>query len=853
MSSFVWTINPTLASLRARQVELGIKKSVGLFGLVLALVFFIVFAYKTYWWWESGEAIIRAFVPGEDPARWWWLSVFFMCFTFYRLISEMTVKYNLREDATVVEVENYLSSESWQVIDEAFQYARKFSHSRVDQVHLLAGILKTSTGQSVFSRLGVNPDKLFSVLGGGLAKIPKGHNIGWNEKLSALFCKAAEISLNRKNKLVEVDALLMAIIQDESMAKTVLEELAIEPNMIENISVWFGVRRRMREDRSRIMKKAAWRPRHSLDRAYLAVATPLLDRVSRDLTYEAARGYLKPLLGRDKEIQEVFRIIEGGNSSVILIGEPGVGKTALVEGIAQAMVAEEVPGPLKDKKLLLLSVPSLVGGAGSSGQMEQMVSQVMNEIVHAGNIVLYIDDIHHLVGLSMGSAGALDVADIISNFIKGNQIITIAATTPSDFRTTISRSSLGQSMQEVKINEPENDQAIQIIESRIGYIEYQHHVYFSYGAMAQAVELSRKYIPDHFLPDKAIKLCEEVAIFARQKKGDGATITAEDVAQLVAGKVNVPITQISKPEGQKLLNLESILHQRIIGQDEAVKSVASALRRARVELRTASKPIATFLFLGPTGVGKTELAKTVAQEYFGGENKMVRLDMSEYQTTESIYRLIGAPPGMGKATGFLTDAVRNAPYSLILLDELEKAHADILNVFLQLFDDGRLTDSSGRTVDFTNCIIIATSNAGTQFIQDSLHKGDDIKTIQRVLISDYLKQYFKPELLNRFDGVIVFKPLSFEDVVQIAKLLLNKLKINLEKRGIQLQVSPEALQELAKSGFDPIYGARPLQRAIHENVDNALANYLLTGKLTRRDVVVLEPGGVVRVQKAEQL
>lgn len=852
MASFVWTIKPTLASLEARKFEQKIKRAVGLIGLIMAITSLAIFAYQTYWWLGSSRLIIDSFFPANPSARWWWLCVFFICFSFYRIISETVNKKTLRHIGEVVEVENYLGYEIWQMIEESFQYARKFNHAQVDEVHFLAGMLKTKTGQSIFSRLGIDPEKLFKTIGSALSRLPRGHNIGWHDKLSKVLCQSAELAVSRRSKFVEVGEVLQVIATGESLAKTVMEELAIEPVMIENISSWFAVRRKMIQDRNRRLKKASWRPRHSLDRAYLAVATPLLDKLSRDLTYEAANGYLKPFLGRDKEIQEIFRIIEGGRSSVLLVGEPGVGKTALVEGIAQAMVAEEVPAPLVDKKLYLLSVTSLVGSTTSAGQVEQMVTQVLNEIARAGNIILYIDDIQNLVGISMGTEGTLDVADVIANFIRQGQIITLASTTPADYRSVISKSSLGQEMQEVKIAEPENNQAIQILEGTVGYLEYQHNVYFSYGAMATAVDLSRRYMPDHYLPDKAIKLCEEVAIFSRQKKGQNGVITGEDVAQLVASKVNVPVTQVSKPEGEKLLNLENILHQRIIGQDEAVKSVASALRRARVELRTSSKPISTFLFLGPTGVGKTELAKTVAQEYFGGENKMIRLDMSEYQTAESMYRLIGAPPGMGNSSGYLTEAIHSAPYSLILLDEFEKAHPDILNVFLQMFDDGRLTDSTGKTVDFTNSIIIATSNAGTQFIQESLQAGQTIVTIKQALISDHLKKYFKPELLNRFDGVIVFKPLNFDEVVQITKLLLKKLETNLEKRGIHFKATDKVIEELARSGFDPIYGARPLQRAIQENVDNALANYLLTGKLTRRDVVILEPGGVVRVEKAEQ-
>jgi ATP-dependent Clp protease ATP-binding subunit ClpA len=405
----------------------------------------------------------------------------------------------------------------------------------------------------------------------------------------------------------------------------------------------------------------------------------------------------------------------------------------------------------------------------------------------------------------------------------------------------------------VQVPELDDNRSVQVLESRVPALEREHHVYFAYGALIAAVELSRRYMPDRFLPEKAIKLLEEVAIYARDHHPKGTAVVAEDVAQVISGKVHVPVTQVTSGESDKLLHLEEILHQRIVGQDEAVNLVAQALRRGRVNLRDQKRPIASFLFLGPTGVGKTELAKAVAAEYFGGENKMIRLDMSEYQTAESLYRLIGAPAGVGSSAGLLTEAVRRNQYALLLLDELEKAHLDILNVFLQLLDDGRLTDASGRTVDFTNCIVIATSNAGTSFIQHELQVGTNMETIRKQLLERELAQYFRPEFLNRFDGLVVFKPLGMAEVLKVTELLLAKLASGLEAKGVHLRPTPEAVADLAQKGFDPLFGARPLRRVVQENVDNALATYLLTGKLTRRDVVILEPGGVVRVEKAGKL
>ena len=356
-------------------------------------------------------------------------------------------------------------------------------------------------------------------------------------------------------------------------------------------------------------------------------------------------------------------------------------------------------------------------------------------------------------------------------------------------------------------------------------------------------------IGEAFKKHKAIILLEETATAVRQEKGKNSLVSGEDVAGVIAHKTGIPLTQITQSETEKLLNLEPLIHQRMVDQEEAVNLVASALRRARAELRDTKRPIVNLLFLGPTGVGKTELAKTVAQIYFGSEDKMIRLDMSEYQLKENLNRLIGSG---NEERGILTEAVRKSPFALVLLDEIEKAHPDILNLFLQVMDDGRLTDALGRTVDFGHTIIIATSNAGTQFIQDNLRSGKTLEEVKNQLLLSELKQHFKPEFLNRFDGIVVFKPLSQADIEKITYLMLAKVKKRLADKGISLEVTEAAVKELAKIGFDPAFGARPLRRAIQERVDSALANYLLTGKIGPRDKVILEEGGGLRIEKARK-
>ncbi|TAL50675.1 ATP-dependent Clp protease ATP-binding subunit, partial [Patescibacteria group bacterium] len=359
------------------------------------------------------------------------------------------------------------------------------------------------------------------------------------------------------------------------------------------------------------------------------------------------------------------------------------------------------------------------------------------------------------------------------------------------------------------------------------------------------------YMHETYLPKKAIEVARETALQVSQSRGKDALVTGEDVAQIVSSKTGIPTMSVAEDEKEKLLGLEEKMHGRVIGQDEAVSAVSSALRRARTELRSQARPIATFLFLGPTGVGKTELAKTVAETYFGSEDMMVRLDMSEYQDATSINRMLGTPGS--QSGGLLTEAVRKQPFAIVLLDELEKAHPDILNIFLQVFDDGRLTDSVGRTIDFTNTIIICTSNAGTQYIQDAVGRAEDLEVIKTHLVEEELRGIYRPEFLNRFDGIVVFKPLAQEDVVEITKLFMKAVASRLDPKGIGFRAEDAAVQDLAQRGFDPKFGARPLRRLVQEEVDNAIANALLQGEVRRRDTIVLTEGGKIRIEKGEDL
>ena len=637
--------------------------------------------------------------------------------------------------------------------------------------------------------------------------------------------------------------------------------------------------------------------------------TPTLDKLARDLTKVAREDNPDPVVGRDKEIKRVIQILSRRTkNNPVLVGEPGVGKTAIVEGFAQMIVHEEVPSDMVGSRLMMLDMGSLVAGTKYRGEFEDRLKKVIDEIYNDGHVILFIDELHTLVGAG-GAEGAIDASNILKPALARGELQLIGATTLDEYQKHIEAdSALERRFATVTVEEPTKDVAMKILQGIRPKYEKYHHIKITDSALESAVNLSDRYITDRFLPDKAIDLMDEAAAMTRidgqgrntahakhlreledlreqkelaienqdfdqaaklrqqelnlknkvdqedarrQKMEDqdeyALKIDENDIAKVVSEWTGVPLTQLKKKESERLVHLEKGLHERVIGQDEAVSALARAIRRARSGLKDPKRPIGSFMFLGPTGVGKTELAKALAQEMFGSEDNMIRIDMSEYQERYSASRLVGAAPGyVGyEEGGQLTEKVRQHPYSVVLLDEVEKANVDIFNLLLQVLDDGFLTDSKGRKVDFRNTILIMTSNLGATQLRDEKTVGFGAQDVQdnfaamKEAINAQLKQHFRPEFLNRIDETIVFHSLTKNDLHKIVKLLVKKLENRLVEQNVTLKFTPAAIDLIAQDGYNPEYGARPLRRSIQTLVEDPLSMALLSGDIQSGDVVTV--------------
>ncbi|WP_433609215.1 ATP-dependent Clp protease ATP-binding subunit [Prescottella agglutinans] len=626
-------------------------------------------------------------------------------------------------------------------------------------------------------------------------------------------------------------------------------------------------------------------------------STPTLDEYGRDLTAEARSGNIDPVVGRAKEVEQTIEILSRRRkNNPVLIGDPGVGKTAIVEGLAQRIVNGDVPSTLADRRVVALDVGSLVAGTKYRGEFEERLTKILDEVkAHSDELVLFIDELHTIVGAGAGGEGAMDAGNLLKPALARGELHAIGATTIDEYRKHIEKdAALERRFQPVLVAEPSVDDTIEILRGLVDSYEAHHQVHYTDEALVAAAELSDRYITDRFMPDKAIDLVdqagarvrlrtrtpdvdtrsaeEEIARLKREKDSavgqedyerandlkrriaeaqerlgaaaDESTpeVTVEDIAHVVSRQTGIPVADLTSEERERLMKLEDVLHARVIGQTEAVTAVAEAVRRSRAGLSDPNRPIGSFLFLGPTGVGKTETAKALAEAVFGDENRMIRFDMSEFQEKHTVSRLVGAPPGyVGyEEAGQLTDKVRRQPYSVVLFDEVEKAHPDVFNVLLQLLDDGRVTDAQGRTVDFKNTIVILTSNIGSDLILGT--EAEDIDELVPTLM-ERLRAHFRPEFLNRIDETIVFHRLDQTELRQIIELILDGTRRQLHAQHVELDITEEAVDWLAEKGYQPEFGARPLRRTVQKELDNRLAGLLLSGELEPDDIVRVSANG----------
>ena len=802
------------------------------------------------------------------------------------------------------------------VIMLAQEEARRLGHNFVGTEQILLGLIGEGTGigPKVLKSMGVNLKdarvEVEKIIGRGSGFVAV--EIPFTPRAKRVLELSLEEARQLGHNYIGTEHLLLGLIREgEGVAARVLENLGVDLSKV----------------RSQIIKSLGDTTEVSSGGSSNRSKTPTLEEFGTNLTLKATEGKLDPVVGRAKEIERVIQILgRRTKNNPVLIGEPGVGKTAIAEGLAQRIANRDIPETLEDKRVVALDIGLLIAGTKYRGEFEERLKKIMDEVRTANNVILVIDEVHTLIGAG-AAEGAIDAANILKPALSRGELQCIGATTLEEYRKHIEKdAALERRFQPVMVGEPSVDETIEILYGLRDRYEKHHKLVIADDALVAAAKLADQYIADRFLPDKAIDLIDEagsrvrllnsqlpaaakeldqelreilktkdeavrgqdfekagqlreremeikaqINAIAQSKKGaveassQTPTVTEEDIAGIVAAWTSIPVNKLTKSESEKLLLMEETLHGRIIGQDEAVVAVSRAIRRARVGLKNPNRPIASFIFSGPTGVGKTELTKALATYFFGSEEAMVRLDMSEYMERHTVSKLIGSPPGyVGyNEGGQLTEAVRRRPYTVVLFDEVEKAHPDVFNLMLQIFEDGRLTDSKGRIIDFKNTLLIMTSNIGSKVIEKGggglgfeLSEDQSNSHYNRIrsLVNEELKQYFRPEFLNRLDEIIVFRQLTKDEVGQIAEIMLKEVFERISIKGIQLEVTDRFKTRLIDEGYNPSYGARPLRRAVMRLLEDSLAEEVLSEKIKAGDTAVVDVGedGKVKVLLGEK-
>ena len=796
------------------------------------------------------------------------------------------------------------SERARRVLSLAQEEAQRFNHNYIGTEHILLGLVRETDGVAakVLSNLGVELNKVRSAVEFIIGRGERSNSgeIGLTPRAKKVIELAVDEARRLNHHYIGTEHLLIGLMREgEGVAAGVLESLGVNLDKV-------------RGETSRILTQTVQQSQ-SGSGGKSQTRTPTLDQLGIDLTAAARAGKLDPTVGREKEIQRVTQILSRRTkNNPVLIGEPGVGKTAIVEALAQRIANNDVPSTLQGKRLVTLDMGALVAGTKYRGEFEERLKKVIEEIRNSGNCVLFIDEIHTMVGAG-AAEGAVDAANILKPSLARGEMQTIGATTLDDYRKYVERDpALERRFQPVKVEEPTIEETVEILRGVKGRYEEHHQLEISDAALKAAASLSSRFIADRFLPDKAIDLIDEAAsrvrinfstapisvkeatkmlesvrkekdeaIASRQYEyaaelkdretnladklveleknwqdevgSENAVVTEEHIAEVVSMWTGIPVTRLATEETERLINMEQVLHEKVVGQKEAIEVIAKAVRRARAGLKNPKRPTGVFIFLGPTGVGKTYLVQKLSEFMFGDEDAMIRIDMSEFMERHSVSRLVGAPPGyIGyDEGGQLTEAVRRKSYSVILLDEIEKAHPDVFNILLQIFDDGHLTDAKGRRVDFRNTIIVMTSNIGSDLIRQDKGIGFAIKSgnaqneeaaYERMKnnVIDEVKRFFRPEFLNRIDGTIVFHPLTRDHMLEIVDLMLTEVSANLIEKGINLEVTQAAKDWLSEKGYDPTFGARPLRRVIQDNLEDKLSDAILGSTVNPGDTAIID-------------
>ena len=738
--------------------------------------------------------------------------------------------------------------------------AASLGHSYIGTEHLLLGIAAETEGLGarLLSGQGLDMASLTRLVAAEMGSgAPGAPEQGLTSNAAAAIERAAEEARRLGQCYVGTEHLLLGVLRlPDCAAVRLLNASGRAPDTIyTEILDLFG------SPESRPGRQESGRSQAPFRPPYRRAETRVLDQYSRDLTLIAGGGGADPVVGREREISRVIQILSRRTkNNPVLVGEPGVGKTAVAEGLARRVARGEVPDTLKNRRIVTLDLASMLAGTKYRGDFEDRVKCIIKEVQRAGDVIVFIDELHTIVGA--GSAeGAIDAANILKPALGRGEIQVIGATTPEEYRKHIEKdAALERRFQPVDVPEPDEACCVRMLRALRGSLETHHGLQITDEAISAAVRLSVRYICDRFLPDKAIDLLDEAASHVRLESGPQArqTVEASDVADVVSAWTGVPASAISEPESERLLRLEEALHRRVIGQDEAVSAVARAIRRGRVGLSDPRRPMGSFIFLGPTGVGKTELCRALAEAVYGDRDALIRLDMSEYMEKHAVSKLIGSPPGyVGYGEGGqLTERVRRRPWSVVLFDEIEKAHEDVYNLLLQIMEDGRLTDSAGRRADFRSTIVVMTSNIGAKAITEdrpalgfSGAPRDGDGAVKEAVMAE-LRRTFRPEFLNRVDDTIVFRRLSREDVRQIARGMTEAVCGRMRELGVELRVTDEALDLLAERGFDPAYGARPLRRQISALLEDPAADAILTGCAAPGDrLIATACGGEIVLEK----